>query len=152
MINYVYLETMWETDTTVVIYSWKYRAVMSCASHLLSHSTYWWLYSEQRVEILLLYTVVSSIKSPIFLSWVWCLTSPWLRKSFSIYVPLITLYASTPSCWSVSLSRSKIFWFMKRSLESGCWAVENSVPTNLFWAVHSVFKLVLWVEDQTLIQ
>ena len=39
--NYIYLETMWETDTTVVIYSWKYRAMMSCASHLISHFTYW---------------------------------------------------------------------------------------------------------------
>ena len=32
---------MWETDTTVVIYSWRHRAMMSCASHLISHSTYW---------------------------------------------------------------------------------------------------------------
>ena len=57
--NDVYLETMWEIDTTVVIYPWKYRVMMSCASHLICHSTYWWLYSEQRVEIVLLYIMVS---------------------------------------------------------------------------------------------
>ena len=41
---------MLETDTTLVIYSWQCRVMMSCASHMISHSTYWRLYSEQRVE------------------------------------------------------------------------------------------------------
>ena len=39
----------------------KYRVMTSCASHLISHSTFLWLYSEQRVEIeLLLHIMVSS--------------------------------------------------------------------------------------------
>ena len=79
--NYVYWETVLETDITVVICSWKDRMIMSCASHLISHSKYWWLYSEQRVENVW-YIYNGILKSPLFLSLIWCLTSPWLRMSF----------------------------------------------------------------------
>ena len=47
--------------TTVIIYSWKCRVMTSCASHMISHSMYWWLYSEQRVENVLLHIMVTNI-------------------------------------------------------------------------------------------
>ena len=38
ILNYVYLETMWETDTTVAIYSWRYRE-RHCPDHGLKNNT-----------------------------------------------------------------------------------------------------------------
>ena len=45
-INYKY-KLCYETDTTVLIYPWHLRAMMSCIRRLLSYSKYLWLTREQ---------------------------------------------------------------------------------------------------------
>ena len=91
------------------------------------------------------------LKSPIFSSFIWCLTSPLLRKSLIMYVQLITLQACILSSWLISLSRGNLFLLYKISLEWGCWPATKSVPTNRFVAVHKVFIFVRYVEDKTLL-
>ena len=129
--------TMFEIVTAVVIYSWKYRVMMSCGSHLGNYV--WDSYSCRNIflkvqgddelrkspdkpfhVLMTLWRTMTwecvaasngILKSPIYLSWIWCLTSPWLSKSFSRYVPLIvieTLQARIPSCWLISLVRNSI--------------------------------------------
>ena len=79
-------------DTTVLIYYWEYRVVMSCVSHLISHSKYWRLCSEPSIKSWECVDTYNGIlRSPLFLNWICCQTSPWLRKLFCRCVTLIAL-------------------------------------------------------------
>ena len=132
----MYRETMLGTDTTVsvVIYSWKYRAMMSFARNLISHSKYW-----KSWECLVAFNGIP--KSQQFIGCIWCVTSTWLRKPFRRYVPLIALEASMSFCWLlVHVEAEFFYWWRYLSNEAAERSV--SVRTDLFMPVHWVFQFV----------
>ena len=138
--NYIYLEIIRETDTTVVIYSWKYRVMTSSAGHLISHSTFWWLYSEQRVEIELLHIMVSSGHHISKLDLVPNISM--IEKVVQQICAIDYLVSKYTFLLINQFVQRQIFWLMKISLKWGCWAVAQRVRTDLFWSVYRVLKLV----------
>ena len=85
----MYRKTVVGTDTTVVINSWNGSDYELRKSPDKLFQVLMALQWTKSWECVIAYNGI--LKSPLFLSLIWCLTSPWMRNSFSRYVPLITL-------------------------------------------------------------